>query len=88
MTLRKKPVVAAENFRGEKNLSAVHILKMSKDKDEQLKQAHKVFDVVDRVNRKTCMTLLRYKLDKPKSSCARVRIFESKKEDGKFHEVF
>ena len=53
---------------------------MSKDMDEQLKLAHKVVDVVDRANRKICVTLLRYN---PESSNAQVRILARKKEDDK-----
>ena len=41
---------------------------MSKDMDEQFKLAHKLVYVVDIANRKTYMTLLRYSVDKPKSS--------------------
>ena len=48
---------------------------MSRDMDEQLKQAHKVVDVVDRTNRKICVTLLRYKVDKLDSFYAPVRLF-------------
>ena len=60
---------------------------MSKDMDEQLKLARKVVDVVDRANRKICVTLLRYKVDKPGSSFAQVRVFARKKEDQKFQQV-
>ena len=55
--------------------------------DEQLKLAHKVVDVVDRTNRKICVTLLRYDVDKPESSYAQVQIFASKKADEKFQQV-
>ena len=41
--------------------------------DEQLKLSHKVVDVVDRPNRKICVTLLQYNVDKPGSSYAQVR---------------
>ena len=57
---------------------------MSKDMDEQLKLAHKVVDVVDGANRKICVTLLRYSVDKPESSYAKVRLFARKNEDEKF----
>ena len=57
---------------------------MSKDIDEQLKLAHKV---VDRANRKICVTLLRYNVEKPESSYAQVRSFAWKKEDEKFQQV-
>ena len=72
MRLRSQLVDAAENFAGEENLTPVLIPTMSKDMDEQLKLAHKVVDVVDRANRKICVTLLRYTVDKPESSYAEV----------------
>ena len=60
---------------------------MSKDIDEQIKPAHKVVDVVDRANRKICVTLLRYIVDKPESSYAQVRILAGKMEDEKFQKI-
>ena len=56
--------------------------------DEQLKLAHKLVDVVDRTNRKICVTLLRYNVDNPESSYAQVRLFARKKADEKFQQVF
>ena len=55
--------------------------------DEQLKLAHKVVDVVDRGNRKICVTLLRYNVDKPGTSYAQVQLFAGKKDDEKFQQV-
>ena len=60
---------------------------MSRDMDEKLKLAHKVVDVVDRTNRKICVTLLRYNVDKPESSYAQVQFFARKKEYEKFQRV-
>ena len=60
---------------------------MSKNMDEQLKLAHKVIDVVHRANRKICVSLLRYSVEKPGSSYAQVRLFEREKEDEKFQLV-
>ena len=68
MRLRNQLVNAAEKFAPEENLTPVLIPTMSKDMDEQLKLAHKVVDVVDRANRKICVTLLPYNVDKPESS--------------------
>ena len=51
-----------------KKLTPVLIPTMSKDLDEQLTLAHKVVDVVDRANRKNCVILLWYNLNKPESS--------------------
>ena len=87
MRLRNQLVNAAENFAREENLTPVLIPTKSRDKDEQLKLAHKVVDVVDRTNRKICVTLLRYNVDNPESSYAQVRLFARKKEDEKFQQV-
>ena len=66
--LRNQLVNAAGNFAREKNITSVLIPTMSKDMDEQLKLAQKVVDVVDRANRKNCVTLLQFNVDKPQSS--------------------
>ena len=87
MRLRNQLVNAAENFAKEDSLTPVLIPTMSRDMDEQLKLAHKVVDVVDRANRKICVTLLRYNVDKLERSYAQVRIFARKKEDEKFQQV-
>ena len=87
LRLRNQLVNAAENFAREKNLPPVLIPTMSKDTDEQLKLSHKVVDVVDRANRKFCVTLLRYNVEKLESSFAQVRFFARKKEDEKFQQV-
>ena len=86
--LRNQLVIAAENFAREENLTPVLIPTMSKVMHEQLKLAHKVVDVVDRANRMICVTLLRYKVDKPENSYAQVRLFARRKEDEKFQQVF
>ena len=75
MRLRNQLVNAAKNFAREENLTPVLISTMSKDMDEQIKLAHKVVDVVDRANRKICVTLLRYNVDNLESSYAQVRLF-------------
>ena len=58
---RNQLVVAADNFLKEQNLFPVLQSTLSKDMEEQLKLVHKVIDVVDRSNRRICVTLLRYK---------------------------
>ena len=68
-------------------MTPVLIPTMSRDMDEQLKLSHKVVYVVDRTNRKICVTLLRYNVDKPEKSYAQVRLFARKKEDEKFQQV-
>ena len=68
MRLRNQLVNAEKNFAREENLTPVLIPTMSRDMDEKFKLAHKVVDVVDRTNRKICVTLLRYNVDKTESS--------------------
>ena len=87
MRLRNQLVNAAGNFAREEKLSAVLTPTVSKDMDEQRKLAHKVVDLVDWANRKICVTLRRYKVDKPESSYAQVRLFATKREDDKFQQV-
>ena len=87
MRLRNQLVNAAEKIAREENLTPELMPTLSKGMDEQLKLAHKVVDVVDRPNRKICVTLLRYIVDKPESFCAQVRLFARKKEDEKFQQV-
>ena len=70
LQLRNQLANAAEYFAREDSLSPVPIPTESKNMDEQLKLAHKVVDVVDRANRKICVTLLRKNLDKLESSYA------------------
>ena len=87
MRLRNHLVNAAENVARKEKLTPVLIPTMSKDMDEQLKLAHKLVDAVDRANRKICVALLRYKVDKLEGSYAQVRLFARKKEDEKFQQV-
>ena len=87
LRLRNQLVTAAKNIAREEILIQVPLSTMSKDVDEQLKLAHKVVGVVDRANRKICVTLLRYNVGKPESSCAQVRFFARKKEDEKLPHV-
>ena len=87
MRLRNQLVNGADNFAREENLMPVVIPTISKDLDKQPKLAHNVVDVVDRANKKICVTLLRYNVDKPESSNAQVRLFSRKKEDEKFQQV-
>ena len=86
MRLKSQLVNAAENFATVENFTPKLIPTMSKDKDEQLKLAHKVVDVVDRAKTKICVTLMRYNVDKPEKFYAQVRLFARKKEDEKFQQ--
>ena len=72
-------VVAAGNFLTEQNLPPVLQSTLSKDMEEQLKLVHKVIDVVDRPNRRICVTLLRYKVYNPETTYAPFRLFGRKK---------
>ena len=84
---RNQLVIATDNFLREENLSPVFQSTLSKDMEEQLKLVHKVIDVVDRPNRKICVTLLRYKANKPDTSYAQVRLFGRKTEKEKFEQI-
>ena len=55
--------------------------------EEQLKLVHKMIDVVDRPNRRICVTLLRYKADNPETSYAQGRLFGRKKQEQKFQHI-
>ena len=84
---RNQLVVTADIFLREKNLSPVLQSTLSKDMEEQLKLVHKVIDVVDRPNRRICLTLLRYKVDNPETSYAQVCLFGRKNEEEKFQQI-
>ena len=87
MRLRNQLVIAAENFAGEENWTPLLLPTMSKDMEEQLKLSDKVVDIVDRANRKICVTLLRYNGDKLECSYAQIRLFARKNDDEKFQQV-
>ena len=84
---RNQLVVAADNFPREQNSSPVLQSTLSKDTEEQLNLVHKVIDVVDRSNRKICVTLLRYKVDNPETFYAQVCLFGRKSEEEKFQQI-
>ena len=86
MRLRIQLVNAAENVAKVESLTPVLRPTMSKDMDEQLKLAHKVFDLVTDQT-KICVNLMRYNVDQPESSYAQVRLIARKKEDEKFQQV-
>ena len=83
---RKQLVVAADKFFREQKLSPVLQSTLSKDMEEQLKLVYKVIDVVDRPNKRVCVTLLRYKVNNPETSYAHVRLFERKRGEEKFQQ--
>ena len=84
---RNQLVVAADNFLREEIIAPVLQSTLCKDMEEQLKIVHKVIDVVDRPNRKICVTLLLYKADNPDTSYAQVRLFGRKTEEEKFQQI-
>ena len=84
LCLRNQLFIAAGNFGTEEYSTSVLISTMSKDMDEQLKLCHKVVDVVDCPYKKACVTLLRYNVDKPKSSYAQVLLFARRREGENF----
>ena len=84
---RNQLVLAADNFLREQNLLPVLQSTLSKDMEEQLKLVHKVIDVVDRPNGRICLSLMRYKVDNPKTSYAQVHLFGRKKEEEKFQHI-
>ena len=60
---------------------------MSKDMDGELKLGHKMIDLEDSADRKICVTLLRYNVEKPETSYAQVRFFAKKQEDKTFQQI-
>ena len=87
MRFRNQLVNTAEKIAREENLTPVLKPTLSKRMDEQIKLCHKVVDLVDRTNRKICVTLLRYNVDEPESSYAQFRLFARAKEDENFEQI-
>ena len=79
MQLRKQRVIAAETFGREENMSPVLIPTMSIDIDDQPKKTHKAVSALDWANRKICVTLLLFNVDKPESSYAHVRLMRGRR---------
>ena len=84
---RNQLVVAADIFLREQNLSPVLQSTLSEDMEVQLKFVQKVIDVVDRPNRRICVTLLRKEVDNLETSYAQVRLFGRKKEEENFQQI-
>ena len=55
--------------------------------EEPLKLVYEVIDIVDRPQRRICVTLLRYKVDNPDTSHAQVRLFGRKTEEENFQQI-
>ena len=60
---------------------------LAKDMDEQLELAYNVVEVVDRPHRKLCVTLLRYKVEKPETSYAQTRLFVIRRKEQKINQI-
>ena len=80
-------IVAADNFLREQNLLPVLQFTLSKDMEVEMKLLHKVLDVVDCPNRRSCVILMRYKMNNPDTSYAQVRLFGRKTEEEKFQQI-
>ena len=85
MRLRNQLVVAVRHFSKEENLPPVQVKLPAKNMEEQLKLTHKIVEVVNRSHRKTCVTMLRYNVEKSDTSYVQVRVFEGKKDEEKFN---
>ena len=83
---RNQRVVAVRDFSKEENLPPVQAKLLAKDMEEQLKQTHKVVEVVHRSHRKICVTMLRYNVEKPDTSYVQVRLFGRRKDEEKFNQ--
>ena len=85
--LRNQPVVAVRDFSKEENLPPVQVKLLAKDMEEQLKLTQKVVEVVDRLHRKICVTMLRYNVEEPETSYFQVRLFGRRKDEEKFNQI-
>ena len=80
-------VVAVRDCSEGENLPPVQVKLLGKDMEEQLKVTHKVVGVADRKHRMICVTMLRYNLEKPKTSYVHVRLFGRRKDEQKFNQI-
>ena len=55
--------------------------------EEQLKIPHKVVKVVDRPHRKTCVTMLRYNVEKPETSYVQVGLSGRRRDEEKCNQI-
>ena len=87
MRLRNQLVNSAENFAREENLTPVLIPMMPKDLDEQLKLTPKSVDVVDRANKKICVTLLRTKWSSLRDLMLNTEIMQERRRTRSFNKL-
>ena len=85
--LRNQLVAAVRNFSKEENLPPVRVKLLERDMEEQLILTHEVVEVVDRPHRKICVTMLRYKLEKPETWYFQVLLFRRIKDKEKFNQI-
>ena len=83
----KSASVAVRDFSKEESLPPVQVKLLAKDMEEQLKLTHKFVEVVDRPRRKICMTMLRYIMEKLKTSYVQLRLFGRRKDEQKFNQI-
>ena len=77
----------ARNLSKEESLTPVQVKLLAKDMEKPLKLTHKVVEVVERPHRKICVTMLRYNVEKPKTSYVQLRLFGRKKNEEKFNQT-
>ena len=85
--LTNQLVVAFRDISKEENLPPVQVKLLAKDMEEQLKLTRKVVENNVRPRRKLCVTMLRYNVEKPKTSYVQVRLFAKRKEEEKFNQI-
>ena len=85
--LRNQLLVADREFSKAENLPPVQVKLLAKDMEEQLKLTHKVVEFVDRSQRKICVTLLRYNVEKPETSYVQVLLFGRRTDEEKFNQI-
>ena len=81
MRLKSQLNITAEKFDGEQNLSPIHIPTMSKDRDKQFELAQRSVDIFDCPKRKICVSMQRYKTDKPQRFCSQVRFYKQSRKE-------
>ena len=80
-------VSTVENIVGDQCLSPIEITIMSKDTEDHFKFVHKVVDFLDYLNRRICVTPLRYNVDKLENSSSQIQLIARKKEEERLHQV-
>ena len=85
--LRNQPVVAVKDLSKEENLPPLQRKLLTKDMEEQLKLTHKVVEVLDGPQRMICVNMLRYNVEKSKTSYLQVRLFGRAKDEEKFNYI-